>query len=56
MRAKECRERAAQADYVMRQFLLEVARELEEEADKIDVEERHSQDFQLDVCSPEISD
>ena len=37
-RAKECRGRAQNADYVMRAYLLEIARELEEEADKIEAE------------------
>ena len=39
-RAKECRERAQQADYVLREFLLQVATDLEAEADLMEAEER----------------
>lgn len=39
-RAKECRERAELADYVFREFLLQVASDLEAEADTIETEER----------------
>lgn len=39
-RAKECRDRAERADYVLREFLLEVANDLEAEADMIDAETR----------------
>ena len=38
-RAKECRARAELADYVMRQFLGEVADGLEDEADEIEAKE-----------------
>lgn len=37
-RAKECRARAELADYVMRQFLVEVADGLEDEADAIEAQ------------------
>jgi len=35
-RARECRERAERADYALREFLLEVAHDLEVEADVIE--------------------
>ena len=38
-RAKECRARAELADYVMRQFLVEVADGLDDEADAIEAQE-----------------
>jgi hypothetical protein len=37
-RARDCRARAELADYVMRQFLLNVADDLEAEADAIDAD------------------
>ena len=37
-RANECRARAELADYVMREFLLKVADDLEAEADAIDAQ------------------
>ena len=39
LRARECRERAERAYYVMRQFLLEIADGLDEEANAMDAEE-----------------
>ena len=37
-RAKECRDRASTADFVMRQYLLGVADDLDAEADKIEAD------------------